>query len=278
VATPSLTRHRLPGYLGDILIDVRTGDRTRPRPTVLVLHGFKGFKDWGMFPPLSERLAKAGFTVVSFNLSGCGVDDTGAFSLPDQFARATYSGDLGDIARVVEAVATGALDLPAPTSIGFLGHSRGGGLGVLAAAAEPQIGALVTWAAISNVHRFSSEEVAGWRARGQLDVVNSRTGQVLPILTDVLDDVAQHGSTSLDIPAAAGRITVPWLVVHGESDGTVPVAEARVLDAAGGPATELLVIPNAGHTFEAVHPWQGPTPAFHAAADASLAWFGKHLR
>lgn len=142
MATPSLTRHRLPGYLGDILIDVRTGDRMRPRPAVLVLHGFKGFKDWGMFPPLSERLAKAGFTVVSFNLSGSGVDDAGEFSLPDQFARATYSGDLGDIAQVVEAVASGALDVAAPTSIGLLGHSRGGGLGVLAAAAQPRIGAL----------------------------------------------------------------------------------------------------------------------------------------
>jgi len=140
VATPSLTRHRLPGYLGDILVDVRTGDRSRPRPAVLVLHGFKGFKDWGMFPPLAERLAKAGFTAVSFNLSGSGVDDTGEFVFPDRFARATFSGDRGDIGKVLEAVATGALDVAPPPSIGFFGHSRGGGLGVLAAAADPRIG------------------------------------------------------------------------------------------------------------------------------------------
>lgn len=278
MATPSLTRHRLPGYLGDILVDVRTGDRVRPRPAVLVLHGFKGFKDWGMFPPLGERLAKAGFTAVSFNVSGSGVDDAGDFTFPERFARATYTGDLGDIAQVVESVATGALDFPAPTSIGFLGHSRGGGLGVLAAAAEPRIGALVTWAAISDVHRFPPEEVAAWRARGQLDIVNSRTGQVLPIFTDVLDDVIEHGSDSLDIQAAAGRLGAPWLILHGESDVTVPVAEARTLRAAGGDSAELLVLPAAGHTFEAVHPWQGPTPAFGAASDASLGWFGRHLR
>ena len=60
VATPALSRHRLPGYLGDVLVDVRTGDRATPRPAVLVLHGYKGFKDWGMFPPLAERLARAG--------------------------------------------------------------------------------------------------------------------------------------------------------------------------------------------------------------------------
>jgi len=278
VATPTLTRHRLPGYLGDILVDVRTGDRARPRPAVLVLHGFKGFKEWGMFPPLAERLARAGFTAVSFNLSGSGVDDTGEFAFPGRFARATFSGDLGDIARVVEAVASGALDFPPPTSIGFLGHSRGGGLGVLAAAAEPRIRALVTWAAISDVHRYSPEEVAAWRSRGQLDVVNTRTGQVLPILTDVLDDVIRHGSTRLDIRAAAARLDIPWLVVHGDSDVTVPVAEARALQAAGGASADLMVVPDAGHTFETVHPWNGPTPAFDAVTRASVAWFGRHLR
>ena len=82
MATPSLTKHSLPGSLGEILIDVRAGGRTSSRPAVVVLHGFKGFKDWGMFPPLSQRLAQAGFTVVSPNLSGSGVDDAGDFSLP----------------------------------------------------------------------------------------------------------------------------------------------------------------------------------------------------
>lgn len=277
MATPSLTRHRLPGYLGDILVDVRTGDRARPRPVVLVLHGFKGFKDWGMFPPLAERLARAGFTAVSLNLSGSGADDAGEFAFPERFAHATYSGDLGDLTTVIDAVTAGALGFfPAP-AVGLLAHSRGGGLGVLATAADPRIRALVTWAAISHLHRFTPEEVAGWRARGQIDILNSRTGQVLPIYTDVLDDVADHGSTSLDIRAAAGRIAVPWLIIHGESDATVPLAEARALQTASRTSAELKVIPGAGHTFEAVHPWQGPTPAFSTVADASLAFFAKHL-
>jgi dienelactone hydrolase len=277
MATPLLTRHRLPGYLGEILVDVRTGDRVRPRPAVLVLHGFKGFKDWGMFPPLADRLARAGFTAVTFNVSGSGVDDSGEFVYPERFAHATYSGDLGDIATVLHAVSSGELGFPPPSSVGFLGHSRGGGLGVLAAAADPRIEALVTWSAISDVHRYSRDEIASWRARGQMDVVNSRTGQVLPILTDVLDDVKLHGASRLDIHGAAARITAPWLIVHGERDPTVDVREARALLAASGGRAELAIVPGAGHTFDSVHPWQGPTPAFGLAADASLAWFGRHL-
>ena len=60
MATPTLTRHRVPGVLGDILIDVRAGGRATPRPAVVVVHGFKGFKDWGLWPPFAERLARAG--------------------------------------------------------------------------------------------------------------------------------------------------------------------------------------------------------------------------
>ena len=277
MATPSLTRHRLPGHLGDILVDVRTGDRGRPRPAVLVLHGFKGFKDWGMFPPLAERLSRAGFTVVSFNLSGSGVDDAGEFTYPDRFARATFSGDLRDVATVIDAVAGGALDFPPPTAAGFLGHSRGGGLGILAAAADPRIRALVTWAAISHVNRYSLEEVAAWRASGKIDIVNARTGLVLPMYTDALDDAIAHGKTSLNIRAAAARLASPWLIVHGASDAVVPLAEAEALHAAGGPSAELLTVPDGGHTFEAVHPWQGPTSAFSAVADASITFFAKHL-
>jgi dienelactone hydrolase len=65
MATPTLTRHTLPGTLGDILIDVRAGGRGSPRPAVIVMPGFKGFKDWGMFPPFCERLARAGLSAVS---------------------------------------------------------------------------------------------------------------------------------------------------------------------------------------------------------------------
>ncbi|NJL27884.1 MAG: hypothetical protein HC897_08290, partial [Thermoanaerobaculia bacterium] len=44
-----------------------------PRPTVVICHGFKGFFEWGFFPPLATLLAERGFTVVRFNYSGSGM-------------------------------------------------------------------------------------------------------------------------------------------------------------------------------------------------------------
>src|SRR5690242_10958350 len=131
MATPTLTKHVLPGALGDILVDVRAGGRTTPRPAVIILHGFKGFKDWGMFPPVAERLARAGVTAVSLNVSGSGVDDAGNFAFPDRFGHNTFSAELHDLRAVVDALATAQLDVAAPTTIGLLGHSRGGGITIL---------------------------------------------------------------------------------------------------------------------------------------------------
>ena len=69
MATPRLAKVRLGAADGGPLrVDVRTGARPgEARPAVVICHGFKGFKDWGFFPKLSERLAVAGFTALSFN-------------------------------------------------------------------------------------------------------------------------------------------------------------------------------------------------------------------
>jgi dienelactone hydrolase len=277
MATPTLRRHRLPGVLGELLIDVRTAGGSSPRPAVIVVPGFKGFKDWGMFPPLSERLARAGFAAVSVNLSGSGVDDSGNFVWPDRFGHNTFSGELTDLATVVDAVSAGSLGFAPPGAMGIVGHSRGGGVAILLAERDPRVRVLVTWAAISTVDRWPGQQPE-WRARGHLDILNSRTGQVLPLYTDVLDDIERNRSGTLDILAGAGRLTTPWLVVHGGADTSVSPEEGeRLVAACPSPSRRLLLIPGADHTFGTRHPYQGSTPQFERAQDETLAWLNMAL-
>jgi uncharacterized protein len=278
MATPILTKHTVAGALGDLLVDVRTGDRQNPRPAVLIIHGFKGFKDWGMFPVVADRLARAGFTAASFNLSGSGVDDVGDFSLPDKFARNTYSAELDDVSRMIAALRAGTpLGIAPPPALGLLGHSRGGGMAILAAARDPGIGALVTWAAIATIDRWSDEAKASWRRRGHLNVQNTRTGQVLPMGTAILDDIAEHARGALDILAAAGRIETPWLILHGEGDESVPVDDARMLaDGSGRSSTRLVLVPS-GHTFGATHPLTGMPETLDRVMGETVGWFSRHL-
>src|SRR5690606_33223391 len=112
--------------------DVRIPDGPPPRTAVLVLHGFKGFKDWAFFPHLCRRLAGAGHAVVSFNFSGSGIgEDPGRFTDLDAFATNTLSRELEEVGWVADWILSGDLLPRPPQRLGLLGHSRGGGDAIL---------------------------------------------------------------------------------------------------------------------------------------------------
>ncbi len=240
-----------------------------------MVHGFKGFKDWGFWPPFAERLARAGFSAVSFNMSGSGVDADGNPTLGQRFSHNTFSADLADLAAVVDAVTDGALGMAPPSALGLVGHSRGGGISILHAAQDPRIRALVTWAAIASTNRWGPETRKRWRAAGFLNVTNARTGQVLPMFTELLDDVERHAD-SLDVIRAASSITIPWLIVHGRQDETVSFADAESLRAAATNGATTLLAMDTGHTFGAAHPWR-PAPAAEQLFADSVRFLGHAL-
>ena len=271
MATQSMTTFEIAGADGrPMLGNVHSAaQRHERRPTVVICHGFKGFKDWGFFPSLADRLARAGFTAVRFNFSGAGVSDGDEFDQPERFAHDTLSKALADLASVIDW--TGA------DRVGLVGHSRGGGLAVLQAAGDRRVAALVTWAAIARAHRWDDATIRSWRASGVLDVVNQRTGQILPLHLDVLDDLERHAD-ALDIERASARVTVPWLVIHGSDDETVHISEGRRLAATRDQdQRELMVVQGAGHTFGARHPWDGPSAELEDVMTATVGWLGRYL-
>lgn len=231
-----------------------------------------------MFPPFAERLAQAGFTAVNPNLSGSGVDDAGEFSMPERFGHNTFTAELQDTRTVIDALIGGKLGVSAPPALGLVGHSRGGGVAVLLTAQDPRVRALVTWAAIASVERWPADQQIPWRQAGSLEIRNARTGQMLPLYTDVLDDIQRHRS-ELDIEAAAERIQVPWLLIHGTNDESVGFSEAELLKGASSSNTaRLMPIEGGGHTFGATHPWRSSTSELESVFDATLAWLAAHLR
>ena len=276
MATPRLASERLTGADGGPLhVDIRTGARGgEARPVVVICHGFKGFKDWGMFPKVAERLALAGFTAVTFNFSGSGVGPAGdVVDEPERWFRQTLSGDLADIETVISHVLRDG-----PSWVGLLGHSRGGGIAIVQAARDARVKALVTWASVAGFQRYSAEELARWRREGRIEVVNTRTGQVLPMGLELLQDLERNASGTLNVLAAARRVAVPWLIVHGSADESVPGEEAAQLAVASGSArTELFNVKGAGHTFGARHPWAGGTPELESVVARTAQFLGSAL-
>ena len=221
--------------------------------TVVACHGFKGFAHWGFFPYLAEKLAENGLTAITFDFSGSGIGpDRESFTEPGAFAGNTLSREQEDLDNVVDYARRRKL---ISGKFGLFGHSRGGGTAILfAAATDSNVSSLVTWSSISYPNRWSSEDVLTWRRQGYADVTNSRTGQIMRLDTDLLDDVELHGKTKLDIQAAAGKIKVPWLIVHGTGDETVPSSEAERLHALSPGVSTLRLIKGANHGFDAKHP------------------------
>lgn len=269
--TPAATLHGL--------IDLP--DAAGERPAVVICHGFKGFMEWGFFPSLAALLAERGYVAVRFNLSGTGMQPGDELVTdPGAFKRNTYSRELADLLAVLaatgESIAPGRVDRG---RIALLGHSRGGGDALLAAASaewREKIRALVTWAAISDVDRFSPEQKEEWHRQGELPAVNARTGQRLALGLELLADVEERRA-SLDLLAAASARRAPWLIVHGAEDESVPVVEGHRLAEAAGGEKELLVIPGANHTFGSRHPFAGPTPHLIQALNATQRWLRDHL-
>src|SRR6185369_15774403 len=167
-----------------------------PRALVVIVHGFKGFKDWGFFPWLAEYLCNSGFAVCRFNMSRSGIgENPETFDRLDLFAGDTYSAQLHDLRTVV---AHAQREYPSlPTFL--LGHSRGGGIALLGAREVHDLAGVVTWSAISRVDRWDEATKKRWRTDGALYIENARTKQMMPLSTAMLDDVEAH---RFDIGAA----------------------------------------------------------------------------
>ena len=237
-----------------------------PKPVVVFVHGFKGFKDWGHFPLLADFFAERGFVFVKLNLShnGLVVGGTGDLEDLDAFGRNNFSIELDDIGQVIDALFTPAAT-PVPAAeldlnrLFLVGHSRGGGLVLLKAAEDPRVRAVVTWAAIAEIHPQWPQSVFDeWQRSGVLHVPNSRTGQELPMHYQIVEDYHAN-RPRLDIPHNVRRhLRQPLLIVHGDQDETVAVAAAHALHQLK-PDAELLLVPGATHMFGGAHPWPAAT-------------------
>jgi pimeloyl-ACP methyl ester carboxylesterase len=226
---------------------------SRATGSVVICHGFKGFAHWAFFPYLARALAAAGLNAITFDFSGSGIGrDRESFTEPDAFAGNTFSKEQDDIENVVDYARRMKV---VGRKFGLFGHSRGGAMAILYAAAHAsEVSSLVTWASIGRTTWWTPQEALLWRQRGYSEVTNSRTGQTMRLDIDLLDDVEVNGATKLNIGAAAAKINVPWLIVHGTGDETVPSADAERLHELSPGVSTLLLVDDANHGFGAKHP------------------------
>ncbi len=263
-----------------IRLEIRHRQDVRDAPAVLICHGFKGFKDWGFFPHLSETLAHAGYVTITFNFSRNGIGaDPQNFTELDAFAQNTYSHELEDLNCLYSAIRDGTIGkgLINPENIGLFGHSRGGGIALIFASENPDIRAIVTWAAISRVDRFNEQEVNAWKKNGFIEIENKRTKQLMRIEKNLWDDIKTNAKR-LDIIAAAKKILIPTLIMHGENDDSVPLMEGKLIfENLKSETKDFVALEEANHTMGITHPMDAKSLAYETAVDLTENWFDLHL-
>jgi len=252
-----------------------------PHPLTVICHGFKSFKDWGFHPFLAESIAAAGIAALRFDFSHNGVgEDLETFGELDKFRRNTFAKEIEDLNTVLGKVSdgtvpeSGCLD---KNRIATLGHSRGNAASVLVGTKDTRVKTLVAWAGISTVDRFDELTVQEWRNNGVHYIPNLRTGQQMPMDLCVLEDV-EANREAYDMLATVQTLEKPYLVVHGDEDETVPFEEGSFLhDHTPRGIRKLQIVPGAGHTFGAKHPFEGSNENLDEAIRVTIEWLKARL-
>jgi len=219
---------------------------------ILFIHGFKGFKDWGAHNLTASYFAAQGYRYVKFNLSHSGVTQEKPTDVTDleTFADNTVSKEMADVTTVINYISHTFPSIP----LYLIGHSRGGGLAILKAAEDPRVSKLITWSSIAAFDSlWKPEQEKEWKERGRIYVENARTREKMPLNVNLLNDFEEH-KEQYNILAAAKRIKIPWLILHGDDDVNVKFSIAQQL-AQVQLGAQLQKIEGANHVYGASHPY-----------------------
>lgn len=234
----------------------------QPKPVIIFNHGFKGFKDWGPFNLVSDKIAEAGFVFIKMNFShnGTTLDKPIDFADLEAFAKNNFCIELDDTGVLIDYLFAGLSTIPGHemdlNKLYLMGHSRGGASAILKTNEDTRIKGLVTWAAVNNLGAWhSKEELDNWKKKGRVFIHNSRTNQEMPLDYQLVENFIQN-KDRLQVSVAVKSIQIPMLSIHGSSDPTVPVSAVKEIKK-WNPNAEIQIIDGAQHTFGGGHPFEG---------------------
>ncbi|MEW6654767.1 MAG: alpha/beta fold hydrolase [Bacteroidota bacterium] len=248
--------------------------------TLLFVHGFKGFKDWGFVPYIGRYFAEKGYAVLTFNFSHNGIGETlTEFTELEKFANNTFSREVSELSEVIDAIRNGFFEeISGDSRIGICGHSRGGAISLIVSSKREDVLAVALWASIAKLDRYSTRQKEEWRKKGSFDVMNLRTKQVMSLSVALINDIEENSHDSLNIEKAVRNLNKPLFIAHGDQDLAVSIDEAELIyEWSDKSKTELYKIYGCGHTFDVVHPFSGTTKKFEDLLKATDTFFSNKI-
>jgi len=212
-----------------------------PGPAVVLVHGWESARDRTL--PNAQVLHAAGLHVLTLDIRGHGTNPPEELPLT--------AGEFG--ADALAGVRT-ALARREVTGVGILGHSMGGVGALLAAAAEPRVGAVIAASAPADPYRLTRQTFR----LAHLPLPGPFAYPLAWLTTHVFLNPRGHTVGSVSAARAIATYRGPVLLIHGDADSVVPIshldrleraaARARKRDPNAAPV-EVLVIPGGEHSW-----------------------------
>lgn len=251
------TKWDIPGSAGQPIFGnthLPDGGAEAARGVLLLLHGFKGYKDYGFLPRLAQAVADHGLIAHRFNFSHSGMTHAyETFERPDLFEADTWSKQVADVVTVAAAIAAGALP-GAGLPLVLYGHSRGGVTALLSAVElGGTVDGVVTAAAPHEAVRMDPDQRRMLRKAGRMLSPSGRTGQDLFVGLGWLEEI-EAAPDRFDPVKAIAKLACPVLLLHGDADETVSYVSAHALHDAPGENSAMRILPGASHVFDSPNP------------------------
>ncbi|GHB95194.1 alpha/beta hydrolase [Cerasicoccus arenae] len=196
---------------------------------VVLGHGVTGNKDRPIIAGTAAALNAAGFNTLAFSFAGNG-DSAG------DFREATISKEVGDLRTILDAVSTNY------DKIAYVGHSMGGAVGVLQAARDPRIKALISLAGMVDTKAFAQTEFGTETPDEGLMWEEDNC----PLSSAFMHDLCE---TIVSVAPQAEAVTAPWLLLHGTADDVVLPRDTEQIASLKGSTVKTVFIEGADHSF-----------------------------
>lgn len=242
---------------------------------IIIVHGYKGFKDWGMFPYAAEQLSQK-HEVITFNFSHNGIgEDPFEFTELEKFAINTYGRELADLDVLIRYLHREERFRELPLFL--IGHSRGAGDCLVYALDHPgEVNGVISWNGVTSLDLFTAQQKEEMRAKGRSYILNGRTNQQMPLDIVILEDLERQKERYDILKRLASGPKFPLVLIQGSEDGAhLRQGSAKLVSLR--PDVDWVQIPGGNHTFCAVHPFKGTTPQLEQALQASLAFISAQI-
>ena len=212
------------------ILSNQTNDNTRP--IIILCHGFTSSKESPTYIKLEEIFNNNNISTLRFDFYGHGESE-------GMFEDVTVSEAVDDILRAIDF-----LKEKGYSRIGLVGSSFGGSSSIMAASRTNDLFALGLIAPVSDyeevaIKKYGKESIE----RGYVNHLKKDGGK-LKINYSFFEDFKNNNGYE-----AAKKIRIPVLIVHGDSDQTVPLEQSKKTSKLIENC-KLEIIEGGGHSFK----------------------------